>query len=318
MAEEEYVVFAMTVDEYSLLHLLKKQPEIKQEDFWNNIYLKYDEFVDEIKDILNQCFPRIKSIDNYSDNFIANQIFKIQVMGKDLKALYKYSMIAILKEMVWLKEELKRFEHVDYCSDYFKGEMIYLWHIVFSIREFIETVQSYVQKENCRHHYSRRKIDSKEIAYLARRMPRFEYYFDDIAQGPVSIFLIRQQIELRIIEILGIMDITTIKDNSLVKVTPDKLLPILRKPQFTLPMEYRVIEKIHNWTNLYIHRAKIYDYWEMEWAIKTIQPFVFDQTLCKKSFKCQMQQEVYSILNDEGHEKYKIRFGDPDIEWSEE
>lgn len=317
MEENEATVFTMAVSEYPLLYLLEKQNEISEEDFWKYVYDRYDEFVNHITEMLKKFFPHIKPIKEYTNEFLANQIFKIEVAEKDLRALHKYSLIAILKEMGWLKEELGRYKQCGYYSDVFRGEIQYLWNIVYSIQEFIETVQSYNQQENCRHHFSRRRIDSKEIMYLARRMPRYEYYFNDIAQGPVSIFLIRQGIELRIIEILGILNINMKEDNSLVKVSPDKLLIILKNSQIKLPMAYSIIEKIHSWTNLYIHRARIYDYWEMEWAVKTIQPFMFEKTQIKKSYESQLQRDVYIALGDKEQMKYTIKFVKPDVEWCE-
>lgn len=310
-------IFTMEISEYSLLDLLEKQREICEDDFWKYIFNKYDEFMYYIEKTIKEIFPHIKPIDQYTNEFLANQIFKIEVMEKDLKALHKYSLIAIKKELGWLKEELARYKQCPYNSDFFMGEMRYLWNIIFSIQEYVEIVQSYNQKQNCRHHVSRRGIGSGEIMYLARRMPRFEYYFDDIAQGPVSIFLIRQGIELRIIEILGIMDINMKEDNSLVKITPDRLLTLLKKPQIKLPIAYNIIEKIHSWTNLYVHRARIYDYWEMEWAVKTIQPFIFEKTQMMEAYAPQLQNDVYAALGDEKQEKYTVKFGHPDVKWCE-
>lgn len=318
MDENKMTIFTIPVSKYSLLSLLEKQRDISKEDFWNNIFDRYDEFVSDIKELLNSLFPLKHSINKYTNEFLANQIFKIEVAEKDVKSLYKYSIIAILKELEWLKEELVRYQEIEYNSVVFSGEINYLWNIFFSIQEFVEIVQSYIKHIDCRHHVSRRTISSNEIMYLARRMPRNELFINDISQGPVSIFLIRQGIELRIIEILGIISINNRKDNSMVKVPPDKLLDILKNPQIKLPIEYSIIKKIHSWTNLYVHRAKIHDYWEMEWAIKTIQPFIFDKTQIKKSYESQLKTDVYVALGDVERKRYDIHFCKPNVEWCEE
>lgn len=312
------IPFSMAVSEYNLLNLLKKQTEISEVDFWKYVFIKFDDYIREIESKIKNFFPRLKSFDSYSDEFIASQIFKIEVSGKDLKSLHKYSCVAIRKTLYRLKDELNSRRELPYNSDFFKGQIVFMWNTIFNIQEYIETVESYYLKKNVRYHWSRRQVLSSEIDYLSRRILRSQFFFNDIAQAPVAVFLIRQSIELKIIEILGIKNINEKVDNSMIKVPADKLFPIFEKrsTDIILPIPYSIIKRIHKWTNLYVHRSKIYDYWEIEWAQHMLKPLFSEATKMRRSYKeNDLINDIYVEIQDENKEKYNITFSNLQVEW---
>jgi hypothetical protein len=89
-----------------------------------------------------------------------------------------------------------------------------------------------------------------------------------------SVFLIRQSIELRIKNALGINYIHH-EDGSIIKFPGDKLMDfIFSKPEIELPdIKKSILKKIHEWTQYFVHGGYILNLWQIDIAHTLLLPF---------------------------------------------
>lgn len=99
-------------------------------------------------------------------------------------------------------------------------------------------------------------------------------FCDNVDAIPVTMFQIRQMIELRLWEIFGIDSIIDDKGD-LIKITADKLLSI---PGLDQNVDFHAklsnIKHIHTWTNIYVHAGVSGFHWQIDFAYNYLMDFV--------------------------------------------
>jgi hypothetical protein len=124
---------------------------------------------------------------------------------------------------------------------------------------------------------------------------------NDFSIPPLSIFLLRQAIEIKIGEMLNIGAIQT-NDNKPVKVTTDKFISLLSEDNFVLPVKKSIIEKIDTWTNAYIHLGIVDYFWKVEFAQEILNPLfsLVPKPFAKESYYVNsLERDVKAIINGE-------------------
>lgn len=232
------------------------------------------EFASEIKDLLSKIEKinnKIKS-NKYSIQHVAQNAFR--ELNSDID-YFKIQSKAIEDSLIRQKEKILQHEEFNSTS---RGFVIFLNDTLFDISVFYQKLCQYqdIDISNIPKMAKRKKNNSREIFLSSLSLLRKETYINDITSVPTCIFLIRQLIELRLFEIFGIEDIEDNNGNSL-KITTDKFLDVKGiDDNVILPknLTKSIIKDIHKWTNYYIHRGYIWDYWLIEFAQYLLYDFI--------------------------------------------
>ena len=244
-----------------------------------NIECKFQAFLKDFEGICEDLFPGIK---NYKDEHIAEQIFHRERERKDLKEWAKYELVAAKRLFEWSRDLIKANAVDPQITSLVEVEMKFLKDVFTELMVLIEEAYFYVRAESAKFGgwKKRNVIHSDEIFFASRMLSKemiIEKERGHFAIRPTSIFLIRQAIEIRIKNGLGI-DIITEKSGKLVKLPVEVLLQILEKVQknnpqsIDFPIKISILKKIIKWSNYYIHGGFSPFLWDIVWAQHILKP----------------------------------------------
>ena len=138
---------------------------------------------------------------------------------------------------------------------------------------------------------------AEEILYASRQIVSRHLYLNDMSPVPVAIFQLRQAIEIRMLEILGIDSI--VEDDGLPKkITGNAFFDIPNLTDFVIfPLDLSNIKKIYSWTNLYVHMALCNNYWLLDFAQNYLGDFIYERSIIKKSFYDHRKETIANYTN---------------------
>lgn len=263
-----------------------------KEKEWPSLLLGVDVFIDWLEVILS-TFGKKKE---YSDEHIAEQIFNENQSGK---MAFKYHVIALIRCAKDLRKELEQvFENEgDPNSQVMKGKLAYLYDIVIDAYEFIGVYEFGFLKRDPTHHVGRRRsFMSNEIFDCSRNMLRRYFNYNDISLSSVPVFLIRQAIETKILNSLGIGAILDSNDQPSKFRLDDIVTFVYSNPNIHIPIKKSVLLKIFKWTNTYIHQGVMNYHWKIHWAHLTLQPLFamgYGQTVISMSGSIRIDKKYF-------------------------
>lgn len=134
--------------------------------------------------------------------------------------------------------------------------------------------------------YKRSTAYSVEIIDAARALfhgTTLERRLGGFVIQPTAVFLIRQSIEIRIKNALGIASIRYNNEHEL-KVPYLILLKLIEKKKnfISFPITGNLIRKIYEWSNQYIHSGEVPPPWMVEWALHLLEPLFASATICNQ------------------------------------
>lgn len=213
---------------------------------------------------------------DYSPEHIAEQIFTC--ITKDN---FKYHIEAMYMSANNIKENLynlfnKLLENdkdcaekimigdVKYSND-IKGQLALLNDLIIDFNEvYWQIEEKFCQRPQNRKSGKRRILMGREI-YKASidvlyRMPNH----NTISYSVVSVFLLRQAIEVTVLRALGIVYFLD-KNEQEQKIKFDKILDFIEKNKkyIKFPVSKSLLKKITKWSNLYVHKGIIYYNWQI-------------------------------------------------------
>lgn len=240
--------------------------------YYRELNKNYRQFYDFLDDIYNSWFPN----KDYSDEHIAEEIFIREAKHKDLRNLYKYKFLALLRSIDRTYENIKHyFENGE--KESYKDARILLRGFSLEGMIFLSEAHYYVEGKRTGWVCSKRNIaNSREIFHAAKMVFVKKVSVNDLSSHiimPTSVVLIRQFIEIRIKNALGIRTIHE-KDGRIKRIPADKLIAIIEKyrNEIEFPIKISLLKKIHNWTQYYIHGGMIPESWIIEWAFHILSP----------------------------------------------
>lgn len=265
---------------------------------------KLDDYIKDVKSICNKYYKIKKSYIDYEYENIAQIIFGNKDFSdskEDADEHIKYCLIGIIKTLIGVKEEVTRFvSTVTYNRDVFLGRLWFLYYLVFHIQEYLDNVESYKKQDStAKTHFFRTRVLAGETLYLALRLPRNDIKYNDISQAPVAAFLIRQAIELRVLELLQINVVWNNKTNRPIKMTADVFFPLLKEKCIQPTINVTLISKIHTWANPYVHMGGIQYLWEIEIARKAIEDFIYQAVLIPDDYMKQIPVLALNFVKDD-------------------
>lgn len=260
------------------LNTIFRHDQFEQKYCGDDILLK--QVIDELDLYLN-WLANLKTKYNirkeYSLEHIAEQIFFKYVTKDNFKyhiaAMY-ISVNEIQKNLNDLYDELLENDK-DYAekitisepkySNIIKGQLALLNDLIIDFNENYWKIEEYFfQRPQRRKSVKSRVLMGMEI-YQASidalyRVPNYK----TISYNTVSIFLLRQAIEVTILRAFGIICFLD-KNNTEQKIKFDKILDFIENNSqyIEFPISKSLLKKIMNWSNIYIHKGFMHFNWEI-------------------------------------------------------
>jgi len=236
-----------------------------------NFILHFNSYLDFINSLFLENFKKRKE---YSDIHIAEQIFCEKI--SDYKTYIKYSLLAQSKSFKRIKKNI-----IYFCDkkqfDNLLNEVRLMSELVTDSIDFINSSGLKYKDESINFGvFKSNTVCSSQIygasIYLFRENINFKSWSISAIRY-TSIFLIRQSIELRLKNALGILNILDSEQHP-IKIKSDFFVNFIKEniSYFEFPIEFSILNKIFKWTNLYIHTG-IFNYiWLIDWAHLLLNP----------------------------------------------
>lgn len=274
---------------------------------YKELISQFDIFYKDIHNVLYNNFKVKKKMKNYNDIELASGI--IGYMGCDDSNYFRNSLIAILKILKYIRNEVENYKNVDFLNnrDVFVGEATFLHLLLMHIEEFAGIVATVKEKKNYCRIRSRKKILATEVFDLSRRLPRSQTYSNEMTHLFESIFLIRQAIELKVVEALCISSIYNKKNKSLIKISPDKFIELLDDKCVSfqsiggkvIEVNINFIKKVHSWTNLFVHSGQGYWFWEVEFVRTILNDFIFSNIVIENTYLKEIPNKIKQCIKED-------------------
>lgn len=261
-------------------------------------------FKKQLEIIYAKWFPKSRAI---RDEEVINIIF-VDVDSKNAKNWVKYSLHCLINSSQRVYDNIKRFKDLP-DKQILICEMDLLNEISFEAAIFLQTAFEIIEKKNVDFgHYKRRTIHARETYNASVQILRkftSKRTLGDFVLGPTSIFLIRQSIELWLFDIFNI-DILLDQNGKPIKLQPEKLFNLIDNKglKVKLPVSKSAIQKIHTWTQVYVHKGWLTYIWEIEHAQHVLAPIY---NISSIDIDSEYYDSVPNLLRKLlGNETYKI------------
>ena len=254
----------------------------------------------------------------YSNEHIAEHIL---VYNEISKQTCKYHILAIDKSISIIKNEIQLAKENEYPveMDYIKGKLALLRDILLDSYELVGKCESFfLEKPPSFGLYRSRLFTSNDIFNSSKNLLRRYFYYIDNTHSSASVFLIRQAIETKILNSLGIYSIVG-GNNEPVKFKFEKLVEfITNNENINFPVQKSLLLKIAKWTNLYIHRGIMQYHWQIIIVHEVLKPLfswgegqtmrhLYGAVKIKKEyFENDLYNDILKYLNLEGNKINKI------------
>jgi len=211
---------------------------------------------------------------NYTLEHIAEQIFSESSFDKNRCKMHILAIEFSINEL--LKELEKIFEQdseISISEHFIKGKLSLLRDIILDINELIwQCKEIFLEQPQSRKSGRRRLFDSREVFISSKNLLRRHFYFDDISFSSISVFLIRQSIELKVLNCLGVYSIVD-KEDKPQKVKLEKVIEFIEQSdKIEFPVKKSLLLKITKWTNAYVHRGIMHYHWQIVLAQNILLP----------------------------------------------
>ncbi|ANN64610.1 hypothetical protein SZ47_12420 [Brachyspira hyodysenteriae] len=248
----------------------KEDQNINQDNFFHYFDILYNKALEEIKNRLNNLPINKKE---YSLEQISKEVFNLNIDGAErLNMYYKVqfeAMIYVFKDYYKIISNNFRDLENFYNNIKFHGALQYYLYLYgnilcilgeFEIRNGIKPIREFVIKN---------RVDSFEVFNSSLNLKNDNIPLSPLLSFNSSVFLIRQSIELKLKNMLGIDYILDIDNKELVKIPGDSLLDfVFNNKNIEIPdtIQKGILKKIHEWTQLFIHGGFIINIWQIHIA----------------------------------------------------
>ena len=268
-----------------------------------------EEFFRDFKSGINRVLTFLLKImeyhckKEYSDHHLASMIYLPKQQYKDY---FSCNAQVIVKSVVRYKDNILAWENNCGFEDnhFLRGLCTFFQEMLIDISAFHDEMylmkaafykevkkQGMLAKETelfvAKHRpraRRRTRLLAAEILHASRQVVSRHLYLNDMSPVPVAIFQLRQAVEIRMLEILGIDSI--VEDDGLPKkITGNAFFDIPKLSNFIIfPLELSNIKKIYSWTNSYVHMAICNNYWLLDFAQNYLVSFICERPVIQKSF----------------------------------
>lgn len=286
------------------------------EDKFLNLESSFKLFHTQIKAKYDQWFPKAK---NCKDEDIAHHIYITEFDPSNLKNWVKYSMACLLNSSNRIFISIKQAKK-DNLNDLFLSEIGLLYEMSFEAGIFMEIAIKIIENKDTDFGFSKRFSINASETFNASRLILRKYFkkrtHGEFVFSPSSIFLIRQSIELWLQSIFAIDYLIDEKGKN-IKLQPEILFKLLDNKGIVvkLPVSKKAIQKIHSWTQIYVHAGIIAYTWEIEHAHNLLKPiFIKTNIVINKAHFDSVENQIKEILDSTKLKLYRCKNHDSTIE----
>ena len=261
----------------------------------------FEVFHHQIEDVYTRWFPNSKPCKGED---IVNRIFRNDIAGKDAKIWVKYSLACLLNSSKRIYDRALQIKSQEKDQQSFLCELDFLMTMAYEAAILMEIAFDVMEKRTVDFGYGKRfYIHPRETFNASKQILRKNT--DRRVQGdfvvrPTSIFLIRQAIELWLQSIFGI-NLVLNEHGKPIPLQPERLFELLDSKgiKVEIPVTKAVIQKIHKWTQTYVHAGWLAYTWEIEHAQHILQPiFSPSNVKIERLYYDSIEDQIKEILRN--------------------
>jgi len=269
-----------------------------EDEKFSSLFSDYNLFIMQIEGLYKSWFPKAKAI---SDIDIINHLYK-DIYAKDEIQYVKYGTQCLLKSTNRVFKEIQNAKENN-NHDLFIASMRLMYEISFEAVIFLDSAFKIMKEPEIDFgHYKRFKIEPRETFRASKfvlRQYNSRKLKGDFAIAPTSTFLIRQAIEIWLQDIFGIDSVWDDEEKKFIKLQPERLFQLIDINFVRLPIPKASIQKIHNWTQRYVHVGLMNSTWEIEHAQFVLEPLFYNKTvIIVKEYYNQIEEKIQKILKN--------------------
>lgn len=269
---------------------------IRKPDFWDIFENLYKTKKNEINKRIRTIFKDFQASKEINKFF--QQIFKIELeinkndkkeqIKSKLDNYYKIQFKGMLYVFNEIFDEIVKYKKIDnFCNrENFHGLFRYYKYLLINIDMILYDAEIKNNINNNSQIESDNRIKSSDVFASSKRLKLYLSSTNELSSFNTSVFLIRQSIELKIKNSLGIDYI--LNDFGLMEKIPgDNLINFVynnKNISFSI-INKSIIKKIHKWTNYFIHGGFIIYIWQIHIAHKILEKlFTYDSITIEKDY----------------------------------
>lgn len=230
------------------------------------------------KQVVNYLNRRYQEVfhDNITEQNIIDLLYKEIVKQDELFSYYQSSFLALKKcfsesinyiNNVSDKIDYKSRDKVEYCRSLFQELVM-----------FLDVFERFIDPNHEEYGFGRRNIANSIELYYSTYYHLFNFFdqktMASITTRPIAVFLIRQAIETRFKNALGIYLVRNATTHESIGINSTVYIDFIysKKEYINVPVEKLYINTIKKWTNNYIHTGLMPEIYKIWYAIKVIEP----------------------------------------------
>ncbi|MCZ2129801.1 MAG: hypothetical protein LC109_05975 [Bacteroidia bacterium] len=263
----------------------------------------------------------VLSTQTYTDKQLSEHIFKRQWKDNQAEMIFKKHLFAAHNTLTRLSTKITVANFTDY--EFLLKMLAYdLYSIVAYAESNYRNVTLNYQMGSRPDQSAREIYDISSTLFYIGSINPANFYLREII--PVSIFLIRQTIEVYGKRLLGYTSITDEQGNRVRSVSTQVAWDFIKNemkkttPRITLPTHIDIIKVTEEWTNYYVHTGNIPDIYLIENALHFIEPLIYPQNGTNRNYKNSIRFAGTSSIDS--YESLKTDFVDfinvqPNMNW---
>lgn len=245
----------------------------------------------------------------FTDKQLSEHIFKRQWKDNQAEMIFKKNLFAAHNTLTRLSTKITIANFTDY--EFLLKMLAYdLYNIVAYAEANYRNVTLNYQMGSRPDQSAREIYDISYTLFYIGSINPANFYLREII--PVSIFLIRQTIEVYGKRLLGYTSITDEQGNRVRSVSTQVAWDFIKNemkkstPRITLPTHIDIIKATEEWTNYYVHTGNIPDIYLIENALHFIEPLIYPQNGTNRNYKNSIQFAGTSFIDN--YESLKADF----------
>lgn len=213
---------------------------------------------------------------NITESRILELLYKETLKKEELADYYQACFIACKKCFL---ESIEYINNVSPKIKYLDEDKSEMCRSLFQeLIIFLSVVEKYFNPQKEDYGFGRRNIVFSTELYYSTYYHLFNYFDQNTMAGistkPISIFLLRQAIEVRYKNALGVYVFRNSHTHESIMVKSDIYIDFvyMHKDEIQVPISKRSVNIIKKWSNSFIHTGFMHEIYKIWYALKTIEP----------------------------------------------
>lgn len=238
-----------------------------------SILKPFNEYLYSLQILYNKWFTSSKK---YTDDHITNQILQLNIAPRGDKARIKLEMNCLIRSAERICGNIEKFEASNITL--VTPEIKLLQEYITDSKVFFKHAFSVIDKKDIKIEMTKGyTLEPDEIIAASMMLLRnniIEHHPGNLVVRYSSVFLIRQAIEVYMKNVFGIGIIQ--KNGVIQKIQPEIFFDFIddNGVENKFPLKRATLQKIHKWTQTFVHGGFIPYIWEIEWNHVMLEPIL--------------------------------------------